>query len=240
MKKKLREDYKEFKIERGVFDTQTLKILYDFLNKGVLKEVTSILKEGKESGVFLGKDGNEKNVAIKIYRTEASDFKSMWKYMIGDKRFSRLKKDKRFVINQWCLREFKNLKIAYDAGVSCPKPICAKGNVLLMEFIGENQPAPRLIDIKAKREHYDLILNDLRKLTKAGLVHGDLSAYNILLWHQPIIIDFSHGITVDSELAPKMLKRDIENINSYFSKLKIPIKDSDKIYEELKLLINKR
>lgn len=237
--KRLREDYKDFKIERSLFDRQTMMVLYDFLNKGILKEIVGIVKEGKESGIFLGRDKKGKDVAIKVYRTLASDFKTMWRYLIGDKRFSRVKKDRRFIINQWCLREYKNLKTAYEAGVNCPKPIAVKGNVLIMEFIGKGRPAPRLIDTKAGNKEYDFILNDMKKLVKAGLIHGDLSAYNILMHGKPVIIDFSHGTTVDNASAPELLKRDIENINSYFSKLKISIKNSERIYEELKAIIDK-
>lgn len=241
MKRQLRENYKEFKIERGLFDNQTMMILYNFLNKCVLKEIVGIVKEGKESGIFLGKDKNNEDVAIKIYRTLAADFKAMWKYLIEDKRFFRIKKDRRFVVNQWCLREYKNLKMAYEAGVNCPKPIIAHGNILIMKFIGDNGvPAPRLIDIKADKKDYNFILNNIKKLVKAGLIHGDLSAYNILMHKKPIIIDFSHTTTTDNILAPDLLKRDIENINSYFSKLKIPIRDSEKIYLKLKEIISEK
>jgi RIO kinase 1 len=228
--KRLKEDYKELKIERGVFDNSTLMTIYDLLNKGYIKEVVGIVKEGKESAIFLCK-GNE-NIAMKVYRTHAIDFKTMWQYLIGDPRFTKIKKSRIAIAYQWCLREYKNLLIASQAGVSCPKPIVAKNNVLLMEFIGDEEPAPRLIDVKAKRKDYLFILENIEKLLKAGIVHGDLSAYNILYHEKPVLIDFSQATTLKNKLALDMLKRDVENINSYFAKIGIKTINREKLLEK--------
>ncbi|MEM5777104.1 MAG: serine protein kinase RIO [Candidatus Aenigmatarchaeota archaeon] len=229
MKKRLKEDYKEFKIERGVFDNITLMTLYELINKGYFNEVVGIVKEGKESAIFLGK--GEKSVAIKIYRTHAIDFKTMWQYLIGDPRFTKIRKNRYHITYQWCLREYKNLVIASEAGVSCPKPIIAKKNVLVMQFIGNEIPAPRLIDVKASKKDYLFILEQIEKLFKADLVHGDLSAYNILYYQKPVLIDFSQATTLKNNIALELLKRDIENINSYFEKIGVKVKDSGKLYE---------
>ncbi len=235
MKKRLREDYKELKIERGVFDNLTLMTLYEFLNKGYMKEVVGIIKEGKESAIFLGK-GDEK-IAIKVYRTHAIDFKTMWQYLIGDPRFMKIKKSRLEIAKQWCLREYKNLQIAYEAGVSCPKPIIAKNNVLLMQFIGEDEPAPRLVDFGGSKKDYLFILDNIKKLLKTGLVHGDLSAYNILYHEKPVLIDFSQATTLKNNIALDLLKRDIQNINSYFKKIGVKVKDNEKLYEEFLRLV---
>jgi RIO kinase 1 len=167
----------------------------------------------------------------------------MWKYLVGDPRFKSLKKKRRAVVNLWCQREFKNLKIASEAGVNCPKPIAFEENVLMMSFIGEDGiAAPRLIDIELKNpsKAYVMILEDLKKLVGNGLIHGDLSAYNILFWDKPYFIDFSHGTTIRNPLAPELLKRDLKNINSYFSKFNITLKDSEKIYKELEEIIKEK
>ncbi len=223
----------KLKIYRGIIDNRTLMTLYSFLNKGKIDQVIGIVKEGKESGVFLAKDKEGKQIAIKIYRTLASDFKTMWKYLIGDNRFNKIRKDRTSVIYSWCLREFKNLKICYDAGVSCPNPIDAKNNVLIMEFIGNEQSAPRLIDVSGKKKDYDFILKQIEKMFRVGIINGDLSPYNILVYKKPVIIDFSHGVSVKSSSAPLMLKKDIKNINAYFSKLGIKTKDDEKFYKKL-------
>ena len=235
--KRFKEDYKEFKIERGVFDNLTLMTIYELMNKGYIKEVVGIVKEGKESAVFLCR--GQGNMAMKVYRTFAIDFKTMWQYLIGDPRFANIKKSRIAIAYQWCLREYKNLLIASEAGVSCPKPIIAKNNVLLMEFIGNDEPAPRLIDVKAKKKDYLFILENIEKLLKAGLVHGDLSAYNILYHKKPVFIDFSQATTLRNKLAFDMLRRDVENINSYFNKIGIKTVDSEKLFERFVKMVER-
>ncbi len=243
-RKKKREYAKDLKIERGVFDKRTMLTLHGLLNKHILDEIIGATKEGKESLILVGKKG-KKYVAIKVYRTDASDFKSMWRYLVGDPRFVRVKKKGRSresIINLWCQREFKNLMIATKAGVTCPKPIAFKENVMVMSFIGEkDMPAPMLVNIKHPnpKKIYNDVLKNMKKLTKAGLVHGDLSAYNILYLKKPFFIDFSHGTTKDSPIAPELLKRDVKNVNSYFSRLGVSVKDIEKLYGELVKLIQK-
>ena len=241
-RKRKREYYKEFKVVHGVFDEHTLLVLYRLLNKTKIT-AESLIKEGKESVILSGLTPEKKWVAIKVYRTEACEFKKMWRYLIGDPRLKGLKKRKRTVVNLWCKREFKNLKIAVEAGVNCPEPITFRENVLIMSFIGEDgSPAPRLIDVILEDAPpvYKEIMKDLKKLIRGGIVHGDLSAYNILLLDKPYFIDFSHGTTINNQMALELLKRDLKNINSYFSKLNLHSKQPEKVYEELKKVIEKK
>jgi RIO kinase 1 len=233
--KRKRESYKEFKIFRGAFDERTLLVLYRLTNKNSIS-VESLVKEGKESIILSGLKEEKDWVAIKVYRTEACDFKAMWKYLIGDPRFFGLKKNRRTIVNSWCRREFKNLKIAHEANVDCPKPLCFMENVLIMSFIGKDgKVAPRLIDVYLENPEdcYEGVLENLKKLVKCGIVHGDLSAYNILLHEKPYFIDFSHATTIENPQAFELLKRDVENINVYFSKLNVPVKDSKDIFNGL-------
>ncbi|MBU5689988.1 MAG: RIO1 family regulatory kinase/ATPase [Candidatus Aenigmatarchaeota archaeon] len=223
----------ELKVYRGLIDNRTLMTLYSLFNKGIISEIIGIIKEGKESGIFLGKDKNGDKIAIKVYRTVASDFKKMWKYLIADNRFSKIRKDKTSIIYSWCLREFRNLSICFNNGVSCPKPIYAKNNVLLMSFIGDDNPAGRMIDTLVGKKEYDFIIKQIAKIAKSGIVHGDLSPYNILMHKKPVIIDFSHGTSIKSIFADEMLKKDIQNINSYFNKLGTSTVDTDRVYEKI-------
>jgi RIO kinase 1 len=241
-RKRKREYYKEFKIVRGVFDEHTLLILYKLLNKNKIS-IESLLKEGKESIVLSGLIKRRDWVAIKVYRTEACDFKTMWKYIIGDPRFRRMGKNRRIIVKLWCQREYKNLKIAFNAGVACPEPLFFSENILIMSFIGnDGSTAPRLIDIKPDdpEDVYENVMLNLNKLVGNGLIHGDLSAYNILLLDRPFFIDFSQGTTIKNPMASQLLKRDIKNVNSYFLKLNVAIKDSDQIYKELEQTIEKK
>lgn len=237
-RKRKREYYKELKIVRGVFDERTLLVLYRLLNKNKIS-AESLIKEGKESVILSGttKDGNL--VAIKVYCVESCNFKSMRKYLIGDPRFPNIRKKRRVIVNVWCQREFKNLMTAYENDVYCPEPIDFKENVLIMSFIGEkNEAAPRLIDVilEEPEDVYKIILENLNRLVKAGLVHGDLSAYNILFWGRPYFIDLSHGTMIKNPLALELLRRDVENINTYFSKLGVST-NTENIYKKLKRLM---
>ena len=206
--------------------------------KGFVKTVESIAKEGKESVVLSGKDANGKWLAIKIYRIEYSNFRRMWEYLTEDPRFSNVKKSRRSVVYNWCRREFKNLKIAYSASVSCPKPITFNENVLVTEFIGKNGIlAPMLIDLKFSQRDaqliYEAALNEIEKILKAGLVHTDFSAYNILFFDKIFIIDFSQAVTFKHERVKEFLKRDIKNINSYFKKLDVRLEDEEELFNNL-------
>lgn len=239
MKPKIRlEDIKDLRIERKVFDERTLYAIYKLMLKGYIKTVESLVKEGKESLVLSGKDEKGNWVAIKVYRIEYTDFKNMLKYLAGDPRFSGLKKNRRTVIFTWCKREFKNLKIAYEAGISCPKPITFNENVLVTEFIGKDgKLAPMLSDMKFNLEDarwiYEFLLSQMEKIIKAGLVHTDFSEYNILFFDKPYVIDFSQAVSLKHTTAKEFLKRDIKNINSYFKKLGVEVKSEEELFNNL-------
>lgn len=239
MKPKIRlEDIREFKIERKVFDDKTLFAIYKLMLKGFIKTVESIVREGKESVVLSAKDANGNWLALKLYRIEYCDFKSMWEYLAGDPRFSDLKKNRRTVVYSWCKREFKNLRIAHDAGVNCPKPITFNENVLVIEFIGNKGIlAPMMVDLKFSQRDaqliYETILREIKKIVKAGLIHTDFSAYNILFFDRPYIIDFSQAVPLRHVMAKEFLKRDIKNINSYFQKFDVKVEDEEELFNDI-------
>jgi RIO kinase 1 len=212
-----------------VFDSITLKTLYKLANQGYIHLLNGAISTGKEANVFKGLDEDGKIVAVKIYRVTTSDFKKMQYYIQGDPRFQVKGSNKRQLINNWVLKEFKNLNRAYDAGVRVPKPIIAKNNVLIMEFIGNAQgtPARLLRQVKIKNPDYvaQKIIDYVRILYQdAELVHGDLSGYNILIEdEEPIIIDISQGLMINHPLATELLNRDIDNLVKDFKKMGIEI-----------------
>lgn len=234
-KRKTRREYsKDLKTFRGVFDNKTLMSLYKILEKNGIY-IDSMIKEGKESVVLLGVNKEKEYFAIKVFRTDATQFTNMWKYLIGDPRFSKVRKNRKHIVNEWAKREFKNMKTVYNAKVDSPKPIDYSNNILIMEFIGEGDlPAPTLLktELKDPEKEYKKVLLNMKRISKAGLVHGDLSAYNILYLKKPIFIDFSHGTTVKNPLFEELLIRDIKNINSYFSKY-IAVRSEEKLFKEL-------
>lgn len=225
----------EFKVERKVFDKRTLFAIYKLMNKRILKSVESIVKEGKESIVCVGKDFENNLVAIKIYRTLHCDFKKMWKYLISDPRFKRIKKDRFAIVINWAKREYKNLKKVKEKNVNCPKPLAVYENILVMEFIGNGfTPAPRLIDIKFDNPEkiYQQIIQEMEKLASTKIIHSDLSPYNILLKDRVYLIDFSQAVTTAHPLALDFLKRDCKNINEHFEKFGVKI--DEKLFERLR------
>lgn len=229
-------DLEKFRIERKVFERRTIFAILKLMNKKILKSVESIVKEGKESVVCGGESYDDENVAIKIYRTLHCDFKSMWKHLVADPRFRRVKKDRFSAVRTWARREFKNLKRAHENKVDCPKPIFVHENVLVMSFIGENfTPAPRLIDIEMEDPSlvYEGVVGNMKKLAKANLIHSDLSAFNILLYRdKPHFIDLSQAVTFAHPLALNFLERDCSNINNYFRKLGVKVDEN--LFESLK------
>ena len=224
----------KFRTYGDVFDEKTLRILFKLESEGYFIEMRSPISTGKESNVFsaITKDGNY--ICVKIYMINASDFRRMYNYIGADKRFEGLQKKRRQIIYAWAQREYRNLILAYQAGINVPKPIAVKENVLLMEFIGDNGKAAKLLknDLpKDMKKFSDDLTKDFKKLHKIGLIHGDLSEFNILNYNnKPVIIDFSHGVRLDYPNANDLLNRDIENLKKYFKKhninLDIGLKDN--------------
>lgn len=207
----------------GVFDGRTIQTLLKMLQNGKIASIDSVIKEGKESKVLAG-HGKNGAIAIKIYAVEAANFKRIQPYLEGDPRFKGVKSDRASIIRAWATREFKNLQRATEAGVSCPEPIAVKDNVLIISFIGELPlPAPRLTEseITDPQEVFDDIIRQMRLLwNKAGIVHGDLSAYNVLLWEgKPWLIDFSQAVVRDHPSSITFLERDIKNIVNWAKKV---------------------
>ena len=208
------------KIEGGVFEHTTLNSLGKLAMKGVVDHLVSPIATGKEADVFLGDRAGEK-VAVKIFRlASASYFRkpSIQEYVIGDERFRKVKRDSRSIQMAWVQKEFRNLMIAQEAGVSAPRPFGVEKNILVIEFIGGEQAAPQIKDIEVDSEMLDDIVENLRKLVKARLIHADISEYNILRGDGPVIIDFAQGVLNTHPKADEFLARDLKNLCSFFSK----------------------
>ena len=224
----------EFKTWGDVFDQFTQKTVYKLIKQGHFEGLESPISIGKESNVFsaIRKDGTR--VMVKIYRLETSDFNRMFDYIREDPRFPQLKRGKRNIIFSWVQREFRNLLKAREANVSIPTPFTFSNNVLVLEFIGdEGFIAPKLKDKipRNKKDFFDKIIINMKKLHKAGLVHADLSAFNILNYNEkPVFIDFSQSTTLDSSMANEYLERDIRNVCNFFRKIGLEA-DNDKIKE---------
>ena len=222
---KRRKDVDEFKVVEGVIDPPTMKILYKLFNRGTLTELHGAISTGKEANVYRGIDADGNSVAVKIYRISTAETDFMLEYIIGDPRFTRVKRQNRFLIPQWAMKEFKNLKRYHEAGIRVPRPIDLERNVMIMEFIGDKDralaaPLLKNAEISNPVKTFDKIIGMIEKgYTKAGLVHADLSEYNILWSDGPIFIDVSQAVLLGHDNAKKYLFRDIQNIINFFKKL---------------------
>lgn len=231
--KRIEKDPELFRIKSEVFDHSTLMTLYALQNRGHLDSVEGIVSTGKEANIFYGLRKKE-GVAIKIFRTATSSFRNIREYILSDPRFQDVKRNRRQLTYAWAKREFKNLRKVHKR-VPAPKPMIVEKNVLLMEFLGEaGVPYPRLKDVGPRdpREDFEEILSRVKTLWKLGIVHSDLSEYNILINDEIYFIDFSQGTVIEDPSAPEFLRRDITNILRYFSRY-IDTPSSEDLYKEV-------
>ena len=222
------------KIYAEVLDLRTLKALYKLSAKGYIKALGGVISTGKEANVFYA-DGHfeceDVPIAVKIYRIETSEFYRMDEYLFGDRRFDLRRISKKDLIFIWAEKEFRNLERAYESDVRVPKPYVHYRNIILMEFLGEDEiPAPTLADIGLDLKElvdmeklFDEVINNIKKLYKrAELVHADLSEYNIVLFKdRPYLIDMGQSVLIDHPYARSYLERDLRNVLRFFSKFGI-------------------
>jgi len=214
-------DADQFKVEGGVFDEATLRALYSLVQGGHIDALGGPISTGKEAHVFLASAG-EHDVAVKIYRINASDFTQMRQYLEGDPRFDDIGGKKKKVVLAWTRKEFANLKRAGAAGVRVPDPLAVERNVLVMEFLGsDGVRARRLgeVEIENPETTYEVVREYMRRLYDAGLVHGDLSEYNIVVHDSQLwVIDLGQAVTVHHPNSREFLERDCENVANFFSR----------------------
>ena len=218
-------DSDDRKVSSEIFDKATLQVLYKLANQGYLDVLNGAISTGKEANVLKGIKEDGSIVAVKIYRIATSDFKKMQYYIAGDPRFNVRSSNKRQLINNWVNKEFRNLTRLKDAGVNVPEAITSLNNVLIIEFIGdeEGNPAPTVKNLPPEDpiDFYEKLVDQMdRFINKANLIHGDLSSYNILNYdEEPVIIDVSQSVVKDHIIAGELLERDIKNISFEFSKM---------------------
>lgn len=220
-----------------VFDKQTLLTIYKLFSDGVFDIIDFPIATGKEGNVFRANTRAGHFVAVKIYRISNATFKDLSRYILGDPRFKN--ESKRFpnVIYVWARKEYKNLERFMQAGVRVPNPIALNKNVLVMEYIGdETTPARALkdVDIEDPEGLARYLLGCIDKAYRVGgIVHGDLSEYNVLMPADgPVIIDVAQAVLREHWMARELLERDVKNIARYFRKFDVRI-DVDEELEKI-------
>jgi len=225
-------DADQFKVTASVFDDATFAALYKLVQDGWISAFGGPISTGKEANVYtaLGDDRAaealdevEPEVAVKVYRINASDFRDMRDYLTGDPRFEGIGGKKSQVVLAWVRKEYANLKRAEKAGVRVPNPLAVERNVLVMEYIGtdEGGRAKRLAEVNVENPEtaYHVVREYIRRLYTAGLVHGDLSEYNIVVEDgELVVIDLGQAVTVHHPNSDMFLQRDCRNVAKFFSR----------------------
>lgn len=222
---------------------KTPKRLTTLVEEGLVDEVLGQLMSGKEATVYIVRCGEHIRCA-KVYKdVQQRSFRKAASYQEGRKvknsRQARaMEKGSRYGRQMqeevWQNAEVDALYRLANAGVRVPQPhICFEG-VLLMDLVtdADGQVAPRLNDVVLSEAvalaYHAMLIDQVVRMLCAGIIHGDLSEYNILVAEDgPVIIDLPQAIdAAANSMAAEMLERDVANLRSYFSTYAPSLKDS--------------
>ncbi|HEY8053766.1 MAG TPA: PA4780 family RIO1-like protein kinase, partial [Steroidobacteraceae bacterium] len=208
---------------------KTPAALQPLIDDGVIDEVIRSLKSGKEATVYVVRSGAHTRCA-KVYRNMAQrSFQRRAQYQEGRKvRGSRqaraIAKSSRFGRKEqeasWKNAEVDALYKLVAAGVRVPRPYGYFNDTLVMELVTDaaGHPAPRLGEVdltpETAREYHRFLIQQIVRMLSIGLIHGDLSAFNVLVSHDgPVIIDLPQAVNAaGNNGARAMLERDVNNI----------------------------
>ncbi|MBK8972855.1 MAG: serine protein kinase RIO [Hahellaceae bacterium] len=212
---------------------KTPKRLQPLLEDGLIDEVIRPLMSGKEAAVYVVRCGAEIRCA-KVYKeADKRSFRQAVQYQEGrrvrnSRRARAMEKGSKFGRKQqedaWHNAEVDALYRLADAGVRVPKPYGCFDGVLLMELITDEDGtvASRLNDVAMSAEQaledHDLMMHYISRMLCAGIVHGDLSEFNVLVDdYGPVIIDLPQAVdAAANNHARSMLMRDVNNMRTYY------------------------
>lgn len=226
-----------------------LSSLGPFYEQNLISDVLFQVKGGKEANVYCCTAGSAQEakglLAAKVYRPrEFRNLRNDRMYREGrpiltgegrpvkssDQRIMRaLGKKSDFGVQvqhtSWLMYEYTTLERLYQAGVSVPEPIAASDNAVLMGYLGnEHGAAPTLSEVGLSSEEakplYRQVLQSIEVMLREGIVHGDLSAYNILYWEGTAsLIDFPQVANINANPQARfILGRDITRVCEYFTR----------------------
>ncbi len=190
---------------------------------------------GKEAQVWLVLSDGEERVA-KVYKeADNRSFKHRSAYTEGRKvrntrkaraMAKRSKYGREQVEAEWRTAEVDAIRRLRTAGVRVPEPFEFIDGVFIMELVADEEgyPAPRLIDLDLNRDEarrlFDILVHEVARMLCAGIVHGDLSDFNVLLAADgPVIIDFPQWVdATNNRNARELLIRDVDNLTSFLAR----------------------
>jgi RIO kinase 1 len=204
--------------------------------EGIIAEVLRPLRSGKEAQIYLvtAADGGER--VAKIYKeADSRTFKHRSDYLEGRK--VRNSRDQRAMNKHtsygrskdedaWRSAEVEAIYRLRDAGVRVPEPFHFFDGVLIMELVtdGEGHPAPRLGEVPMSADEartvFAQLLREVVRMLCAGVVHGDLSDFNVLMGSDgPVLIDFPQWIDASrNQNAREILIRDVDNLTAFLGR----------------------
>jgi RIO kinase 1 len=201
------------------------------LDAGLATEVRRLISAGKEADVYLC-EYNGAPLAVKAYRL----------YRTSHRGGRPIKVD---TMSWLAAVEFEMMRQAWKGGAPVPTPARRIENLLSMRYLGgPDEPAPRLHDVRLgnPKEFLDAVLSGVAKLAATGIVHSDLSAFNILVYEgRPFFIDFSDAIRVDRTggvawvrltQARDALVRGLDALGKYFGRYGLEI-DGNRIVDTI-------
>jgi RIO kinase 1 len=226
--------------------------LQPLIDDGIIDEVLRQLKSGKEASVYIVASGEQIRCA-KVYKAaEHRGFHKLAEYQEGRK--ARGSRDARAMgrggrhgrklqQTEWKNAEVEALYRLDRAGVRVPRPFGVFDGVLLMELVldADGQPAPRLNEVdlapEQARQWHAFMMTQIVRMLCAGLIHGDLSEYNVLVDAKgPVIIDLPQAVNATSNNnAFRMLERDVHNMRETFSRAAPELMQTDYAHEIWKL-----
>lgn len=215
---------------------KTPKALLPLLDDGVIDTVVSQLQSGKEATVYIVTSG-AKTLCAKVYKhAQQRGFHKAAEYIEGRKSRGsrnaraagkRTQYGRKLQESEWKNAEVNALYKLYGAGVRVPQPFGVFDGVLLMGLVlnAEGRPASRLSEVEMTVtqaiEWHTFMIRQVVRMLCTGLIHGDLSEYNVLIGPDgPVIIDLPQAVdAAGNNNAFRMLARDINNLRVTFGRI---------------------
>ncbi|MBA2479590.1 MAG: serine protein kinase RIO [Planctomycetes bacterium] len=209
--------------------------LQDLIDDGVVQEVVRPLKSGKEASVYLVW-AEDRQCAAKVYKeAKQRNFRQRQDYVegrrVGDSRQQRaMDKGSRFGKQQteaaWQTAEARAMARLHAAGVRVPRVLACGEGCLVMDLVTDarGDPAPQLAHVHFNRvdalRTHGILMREVARMLCAGLVHADLSEFNILQSADgPMIIDVPQAVeAARNNNAKRMLTRDVDNVTRFLGK----------------------
>lgn len=202
--------------------------------RGTLTSIAaSPIGRGKEADVYQGITPAGRIVAVKFHRVGRTSFRQTRRHRayVGDRHHISWLYQSRLAAKN----EFEALKILYEAGISVPEPIDWNRNVVVCEYVEgiELSEVPPLSD---PAKFLNELLNQVEKAYLTGVVHADLSEYNILVSRRgPVIFDWPQWVSIEHPSAHYYLKRDLENIQKFFRRKYNVVFNIEEFFQKLSI-----